>query len=53
MIVCIINNKVSFSINSTTGNTSKTLGILIITIPNSQVVKKKLHLEKSYNLIGQ
>ena len=36
----IINNKVSFSISSTTGNTSKILEISIKVIPNSQVVKK-------------
>ena len=41
-----INNKVSFSISITTDNTTKTLGISIIIIPNSQVVK-------SCNLIGQ
>ena len=49
----IPNNKVSFSISSTTGNTSKTLGISTIIITKSLVVKEKLYLEKSTNLIGQ
>ena len=49
----ITNNKVSFSISNTTGNTTETLGISIRIIPNSQVVKEKLHSEESCNLIGQ
>ena len=40
------NNKVSFSISSTTGNNSKTLEISITIIPIRQVVMEKLHLEK-------
>ena len=40
------NNKVSFSISSTTGNNSKTLEISITIIPIRQVVTEKLHLEK-------
>ena len=49
----IIDNKVSFPIYSKTRNTWKTLGISIIITVNSQVVKKKLQLEKSCNLISQ
>ena len=49
----ITNNKVSFSISSTTGNNSKALGLSIIIIPNRQVVQEKLHSEKSCNLIDQ
>ena len=45
----ITNNKVSFSISSTTGKNSKTLRISIIMIPNSQVVDEKLYLKKSCN----
>ena len=45
------NNKVSYSISSTTGNNSKTLQMSIIIIP--KVVKEKLHLEKLCNLVGQ
>ena len=49
----ITNSKVTFSISSTTGNASKTLGISIIIVPNSQVVKEELYSEKPCNLIGQ
>ena len=44
------NKKVSYSISSATGNTSKTLRTSIIII--LRVVKEKLHSEKSCNLIG-
>ena len=45
--------EVFFSLSSTNGNNFKTLGISIIIIPNKEVVKEKLHSEKSCILICQ